>query len=118
MAGTNRVRWFGAAFVLGGIALTVAAVAVTTAELDGLISTAVALFIVAPPALVTVGIAMLVSPGEPFDGPFDFADWMAAQPRPRQLGFYAAGAVGLAIGAVLVLQLAGWSFSGLIKLVF
>ena len=118
MAATNRIRWIGAGFVIAGIALTVTAVAITTSGLDGLISTAGTFFVVVPPAMVSVGLAMIISPGEPVAGPFDFADWLHALPRRHQLVIYAAGAAGLAFGVLLLLQLAGWSVAGLIEIVF
>jgi hypothetical protein len=69
----------------------------------------------APPAMVTVGIVMMLAPGEG-GGDLDFSDWLDGLPLRRRLVFYASGAVGLGLGALLLLVLGNWSVTGVLDI--
>jgi len=96
-----------------GVAGTIAAyVAVDI----GLGSLAVVLF--ASPAMVIVGLTMVLAPVTPRHASTDFGEWLDGLPRPRRLAMFAVGAVGLAIGVLLVLHLGDWSVDGVFDIVF
>ena len=78
-----------------------------------------ALFIVAAPAMLLVGMAMVISPGDDHGHHcIDFTDWFELLPRGRRVLIYLLGVGGLGAGIVLLLWLGGWSFDGVFDLVF
>lgn len=81
----------------------------------GLGSLAVVLF--AAPAMVIVGLVMALAPVTPGHAASDFGEWLDGLPRPRRFAMFAVGAVGLAIGVLLVLHLGGWSVSGVFDII-
>jgi hypothetical protein len=102
-------------FVVGGAALTAVAVALLRAGLSGLFAMIGVMFVFAPPAMVTLGIAMVISPGEGRED-LELSDWLDYMPLRRRMFFYGAGAIGLAIGAVLLLAMGDWSLEGVIDI--
>jgi hypothetical protein len=110
------VRRRGFVFALSGVALTAAAVALVMSGLGGLVSRLGAILVVAPPAMITVGIAMMIAPGDNPSG-LELADWLDSLPIGRRIGFYALGALGLALGGLLLLALGRWSVEGVLDLV-
>jgi hypothetical protein len=105
----------GVVFAIAGAALAAIAFLMLDAGLD--IKGVGAFVVVVAPAMVTVGIAMVIAPGAD-TGDHDLAEWLERMPLRRRLVFYACGALGLAIGVVLVLVLADWSLEGLLRVVF
>jgi hypothetical protein len=110
------VRCRGLVFAISGAALTAAAYALVELGLGQVFSMIGALLVFAPPAMATVGIAMMIAPGDNPSG-LDLADWLDSLPIRRRIAFYGAGAVGLAIGGFLLLVLGNWSVEGVLDIV-
>ena len=59
---------------------------------------------------------MMIAPGDNPSG-LDLADWLDSLPVGRRIVFYAIGALGLAIGTVLLFALGDWSLDGVLDIV-
>lgn len=103
----------GLRFVALGAVVTAGAYVVFHAGLG-----ASALLLLAAPAMITVGLAMVLAPLAPDGMATDLGEWLESLPRGRRLALYAVGAIGLGRGALLVLHLGGWSVEGVIDIVF
>jgi hypothetical protein len=110
------IRQRGLLYAVAGAVLTVVAFTLLRAgfNLFGVIG---GLLVFAPPAMVTVGIAMVLVPGEG-GGDLDLSDWLDGLPLRRRLVFYGSGALGLGIGGLLLLVLGNWSVSGVLEILF
>ena len=108
------IRQRGLLYALGGGVLTTVAFTMLRAgvNLFGVIG---AVLVFAPPAMVTVGIAMMFVPGEG-GGDLELSDWLDSLPLRRRVLFYASGAIGLLIGALLVLILGNWTIEGVVDI--
>jgi hypothetical protein len=74
-------------------------------------------FLLVAPAMVTVGLAMMIAPTAPATGDYDFGEWLESLPTARRVAFYAIGALGLALGVLLIFHLGGWTFDGVLELI-
>jgi hypothetical protein len=109
------IRLRGLLYAVGGAVLT--AIAFTFLHVGfsgfGFIG---GVLVFAPPAMVTVGIVMMLVGGDA--GNLDFGDWLDGLPLGRRLLFYGSGAVGLAFGGLLLLVLGHWSVTGVLDILF
>jgi hypothetical protein len=109
------IRLRGLLYALGGAVLTATAFALLHAGFNGFGIIGGAL-VFAPPAMVTVGIVMILVGGDASD--LDFGDWLEGLPMRRRLLFYGSGAVGLGLGGLLLLVLGNWSVTGVLDILF
>jgi hypothetical protein len=108
------IRQRGLLYAIGGAVLTAIAFTMLHAGFNGF-GFIGGVLVFAPPAMVTVGIVMMVVGGDSA-GDLDFGDWLDGLPLRRRLIFYGSGAVGLGLGALLLLVLGDWSVSGVIDI--
>lgn len=108
------IRQRGLLYALAGGVLTTVAFTLLRAgvNLFGVIG---AILVFAPPAMVTVGITMMLVGGEG-GGDLDLSDWLDSLPPRRRILFYASGAIGLGIGALLVGILGNWTIEGVLDI--
>jgi hypothetical protein len=109
------IRQRGLLYALGGGVLTTVAFTLLRAGFNafGVIG---GVLVFAPPAMVTVGIAMMLAPGGETGNDLELSDWLDSLPLRRRILFYASGAVGLGLGALLLLILGNWSIAGVVDI--
>ena len=107
------IRQRGLLYAVGGAVLTAVAFTLLHEGINffGVVG---GVLVFAPPAMVTVGIAMMLVGGEG-GGDLDLSDWLDGLPLRRRVLFYASGAVGLGLGALLLLILGNWTFTGVLE---
>jgi len=109
------IRQRGLLYTVGGAVLTAVAFTLLHEGLN-LFGVVGAVFVFAPPAMVTVGIAMMFLPGAADQSDLDLSDWLDGLPLRRRVLFYASGALGLGLGALLLLILGNWTVSGMVDI--